>query len=103
MAEYADAVICVWDGKSKGTWSMIKYASDKAMPLYIHLDNSLAEMGWRALLTGLPPQWWRSSGLEALSIACWLNGCASMTAGEITAEDVFESICEEGSRIREVL
>jgi len=35
MAEYADALIAFWDGKSNGTKSMIKLALAKGLKLYI--------------------------------------------------------------------
>lgn len=35
MAEYADALIAIWDGKSKGTKNMIDQAMAKGMPVYI--------------------------------------------------------------------
>lgn len=35
MAEYADCLIAFWDGKSKGTSSMIKYAKDKNLDVHI--------------------------------------------------------------------
>jgi hypothetical protein len=34
MAEYADALILLWDGKSKGSKSMLKFAKEN--DLYIH-------------------------------------------------------------------
>jgi hypothetical protein len=36
MANYADALVCVWDGKSKGTGDMIKKALAKNLKIYIH-------------------------------------------------------------------
>lgn len=36
MAEYADALIAVWDGKSRGTASMIKEAEKRNLEIYIH-------------------------------------------------------------------
>lgn len=36
MAEYADALIAVWDGKSTGTADMIKKAKTKRLSLYVH-------------------------------------------------------------------
>ena len=36
MAEYADALVAVWDGKSAGTGHMISIAKMKQMPVYIH-------------------------------------------------------------------
>lgn len=35
MAEYADALIAIWDGKSKGTKNMIETATKKGMPVYV--------------------------------------------------------------------
>lgn len=35
MAEYADAAICFWDGKSKGTAHMIKTMKMKNKPCYV--------------------------------------------------------------------
>lgn len=35
MAEYADALIAIWDGKSKGTKNMIDQATAKGMPVYV--------------------------------------------------------------------
>lgn len=36
MAEYADALIAVWDGESKGTANMIKQMKTRNKPFYIH-------------------------------------------------------------------
>lgn len=36
MAEYADALIAVWDGVSKGTHHMIKSAEENGLQIYIH-------------------------------------------------------------------
>jgi len=36
MAEYADALIAVWDGESPGTRSMIKYAKELRLQVYVH-------------------------------------------------------------------
>lgn len=36
MADYADALIAVWDGKSKGTKHMIDIATKKGLKVYIH-------------------------------------------------------------------
>jgi len=35
MAEYADALIAIWDGKSKGTQGMIRLAQDKGLKVFI--------------------------------------------------------------------
>ena len=37
MAEYADALIALWDGKSKGTENMISEAQKRGLKVYIHL------------------------------------------------------------------
>lgn len=37
MAQYADALIAVWDGKSKGTKNMIDLARERNLQVYIHL------------------------------------------------------------------
>lgn len=37
MASYAEACICVWDGKSKGTKNMIQLAEKYNLKLYVHL------------------------------------------------------------------
>lgn len=36
MADYAEALLCVWDGKSKGTENMIKTAQNKGLKVYIY-------------------------------------------------------------------
>jgi hypothetical protein len=35
MAEYAEALLAIWDGKSKGTGSMIKYAEQNNLVIFI--------------------------------------------------------------------
>lgn len=35
MADYADALIAIWDGESKGTKHMIDIAGKKGIPVYI--------------------------------------------------------------------
>lgn len=35
MAEYADALIAVWDGKSRGTKHMIDIARDRGLKVYV--------------------------------------------------------------------
>ena len=37
MAEYADALIAIWDGKSKGTANMIQQARNKKLNVFIYL------------------------------------------------------------------
>lgn len=36
MAEYADALIAVWDGQSRGTADMITRASARSLPVFIY-------------------------------------------------------------------
>lgn len=36
MAEYADALLAIWDGESKGTKHMIDIATEKGLRVYIH-------------------------------------------------------------------
>jgi len=36
MAEYADALIAFWDGKSKGTKNMIEFAKSKSLKIKIY-------------------------------------------------------------------
>lgn len=36
MADYADALIAVWDGVSRGTADMISRATIRKLPVYIH-------------------------------------------------------------------
>lgn len=35
MAEYADALIAIWDGKSKGTLNIIKEANKKGLKVFV--------------------------------------------------------------------
>ena len=37
MAEYADALIAVWDGKSRGTSHMIDLARKQGLQVYVHI------------------------------------------------------------------
>jgi len=39
MAEYADALIAVWDGVSRGTRNMIQEARKRGLKVYIHNIN----------------------------------------------------------------
>lgn len=36
MADYADALIAIWDGKSKGTLNMINEMAKRNKPIYIY-------------------------------------------------------------------
>jgi len=44
MAKYADALIAVWDGKSKGTLHMIKIAKEEGLYTHVHIKGSLEEL-----------------------------------------------------------
>lgn len=35
MAEYADALLLVWDGESKGSWDMLRVAERKGLELFV--------------------------------------------------------------------
>ena len=37
MADYADALIAIWDGSSRGTRDMIKRMKDRNKPAYVYL------------------------------------------------------------------
>ena len=41
MVKIADAVICFWDGKSKGTRSTIKFAEQMGKPLFVKRIDSI--------------------------------------------------------------
>ena len=42
MGDYADALIALWDGQSKGTKAMIEYMKSLGKPVHLHLrGNSL--------------------------------------------------------------
>ncbi len=36
MGDYADALIALWDGESKGTKGMIEYAQKKGLKVYVY-------------------------------------------------------------------
>lgn len=37
MADAGEALIAIWDGKSRGTADMIKRAKAKGLPVYVHM------------------------------------------------------------------
>lgn len=39
MADYADALIAVWDGASRGTSHMIRTAKERNLKVFVHLTN----------------------------------------------------------------
>lgn len=49
MADYADALIAVWDGKSRGTKDMIDRATKKGLKVFVYNPNG---GGWS--LSGTP-------------------------------------------------
>jgi glycerophosphoryl diester phosphodiesterase len=51
MAEYADALIAVWDGESKGTKNMIQTAEKLGLQVYVKTTKVLSTDGAYALET----------------------------------------------------
>jgi len=41
MAEYADALIAIWDGKSRGTEMMIELSQKRKLKVYVHRTQKL--------------------------------------------------------------
>ncbi|MCB0339568.1 MAG: DUF2493 domain-containing protein [Bdellovibrionales bacterium] len=41
MADYADALIAIWDGKSRGTKNMIETAEKQGIPVHVHLCGEM--------------------------------------------------------------
>lgn len=39
MADYADALVAIWDGKSKGTKHMIDIATKKGLSVYVEIPD----------------------------------------------------------------
>ncbi len=39
MAEYADALILIWDGKSRGSANMLKQAENAGLKIHQHIKN----------------------------------------------------------------
>lgn len=39
MGNYAEALVAVWDGSSRGTKHMIDYAAEKGLKVYVHTVN----------------------------------------------------------------
>lgn len=44
MAEYAGALIAVWDGHSRGTAHMIRTAKEYGLKVYVHLVGDVPEL-----------------------------------------------------------
>jgi len=49
MADYAEALIAVWDGVSTGTADMIARAQEKGLQVYVHVLNIRKEATWPML------------------------------------------------------
>ncbi len=47
MAHYADALLALWDGESKGTAHMIKTAKSQGLVVYVYLINEEPTRGCR--------------------------------------------------------
>lgn len=45
MAEYVEALITLWDGKSKGAKHMVDTALDLGLEVYVHIAGSRANKG----------------------------------------------------------
>lgn len=43
MAQYADALIAVWDGQSRGTKNMIELASARRLIVFVYRFNGVAD------------------------------------------------------------
>ena len=41
MGDFADALIALWDGKSRGTKNMIDYAKQKGLKVHVEIINAL--------------------------------------------------------------
>jgi hypothetical protein len=39
MGDYADALVCVWDGESRGSKHMINIANEKSLKVHIHIPR----------------------------------------------------------------
>jgi len=39
MADYADALIAIWDGQSNGTLDMIERAKEKNIPIFVYIRS----------------------------------------------------------------
>lgn len=53
MAEYADALIAVWDGVSRGTADMITRATVRGLPVYVHRISEHATGGDTTIRPGI--------------------------------------------------
>jgi hypothetical protein len=43
MADYADALIAIWDGKSRGTRNMIELAEARGLKVFVHVVEGAGE------------------------------------------------------------
>jgi|SRR5581483_677657 len=54
MAQYADALVAIWDGESKGTKHMIDIAREKNLYVYVYVaDVPLPKEPWNKIGKGL--------------------------------------------------
>lgn len=44
MAEYADALIAIWDGSSRGTRNMIETAKELGLKVYVHATTTTSRL-----------------------------------------------------------
>lgn len=47
MADYSDALICVWDGVSKGSFHMINIAKEKGLRVFVHNIKEQKSLLWK--------------------------------------------------------
>ena len=39
MSDYADALVCIWDGSSKGSKHMLELADKNGLEIYLHMQE----------------------------------------------------------------
>jgi hypothetical protein len=47
MGDYADALVAVWDGGSRGTWHMIDYATKKGLKVFVYNLKERKSLLWK--------------------------------------------------------
>lgn len=47
MADYADALICVWDGESRGSKHMIDLANEKGLKVFVYNLKEQKSLLWK--------------------------------------------------------
>lgn len=70
MAAYADALIALWDGSSKGTRHMIQQARKLGLPVHIEYYNWSVKMPWieNVALADIPKGFHHDAGINAMLI-----------------------------------